>query len=57
MTTADKYDEAIAWCKKKIETAKKHQIVTGKRFEGYEMAMLSVMSYLHCEKERLNETN
>lgn len=53
----DKYDEAIAWCKKKLETVKKYQIVTGKRFEGYEMAMLSVMSYLHCEKERLNGTD
>ena len=50
--TDNDYDKAIVWCKKKIENVKKHHILSGKRLEGYEEAMLCVMSYLHCEKER-----
>lgn len=50
----NEYDKAIDWCRKKIETTKKYRVLSGKRFEGYEMAMLQVMSYLHCEKERNN---
>ena len=46
------FDKAISWCKKKLETTKKYNILSGKRLEGYEIAMLAVMSYLHCEKER-----
>lgn len=49
--TDNDYDKAIVWCKKKIENVKKHHILSGKRLEGYEEAMLCVMSYLHCEKE------
>ena len=51
--TDNDYDRAIVWCKKKIENVKKYHILSGKRLEGYEEAMLCVMSYLHCEKERL----
>ena len=51
--TDNDYERAIVWCKKKIENAKKYHILSGKRLEGYEEAMLCVMSYLHCEKERL----
>ena len=51
--TDNDYDKAIVWCKKKIENVKKYHILSGKRLEGYEEAMLCVMSYLHCEKERL----
>lgn len=51
MTDHD-YDKAIVWCKKKIENVKKHNVLSGKRLEGYEEAMLCVMSYLHCEKDR-----
>ena len=51
--TDNDYDRAIVWCKKKIENVKKYHILNGKRLEGYEEAMLCVMSYLHCEKERL----
>ena len=50
--TDNDYDKAIVWCKKKIENVKKYHILSGKRLEGYEEAMLCVMSYLHCEKER-----
>lgn len=50
-------DKAIAWCKKKIENVKKYHILSGKRLEGYEEAMLCVMSYLHCEKERSVDMN
>ena len=50
--TDNDYDRAIVWCKKKIENVKKYHILSGKRLEGYEEAMLCVMSYLHCEKER-----
>ena len=50
--TDNDYDKAIVWCKKKIENVKKHHILSGKRLEGYEEAMLCVMSYLHCKKER-----
>ena len=50
--TYNDYDRAIVWCKKKIENVKKCHILSGKRLEGYEEAMLCVMSYLHCEKER-----
>ena len=50
--TDNDYDKAIVWCKKKIENVKKHHILSGKRLEGYEEAMLCFMSYLHCEKER-----
>ena len=56
--TDNDYDKAIVWCKKKIENVKKYHILRGKRLEGYEEAMLCVMSYLHCEKERsVDRTN
>ena len=55
--TDNDYDRAIAWCKKKIENVKKYHILSGKRLEGYEEAMLCIMSYLHCEKERLADTD
>ena len=47
------YDKIIGWCRKRLATEKAKPFgLTGKRLEGYEEAMLSVMSYLHCEKER-----
>ena len=55
--TDNDYDRAIVWCKKKIENVKKYHILSGKRLEGYEEAMLCVISYLHCEKERLADND
>ena len=46
-------DERIEWCRKKIafEKNKKYGL-TGKKLEGYEMAMLATMSYLSRLKEK-----
>ena len=49
--TDSELDEMIDWCKKKLKITKKYRVVSGKRLEGYEMAMLCVMSYLHRKKE------
>lgn len=44
-------DEMIDWCRKKLSDEKKNPFgLTGKRLEGYEQAMKSVMSYLHSKK-------
>ena len=45
-------DNIIDWCRQKLAQEKKNPFgLTGKRLEGYEQAMLSVMSYLHSKKE------
>ncbi len=51
-------DGMIDWCRKKLANEKHNPFgMTGKRLEGYEYAMLSVMSYLHSKKGKTdNET-
>lgn len=45
-------NETIDWCRQKLTQEKKNPFgLTGKRLEGYEQAILSVMSYLHSKKE------
>ena len=41
-------NEMIDWCRKKLKNRPFN--LTGKRLEGYEEAMLQVMSYLHSKK-------
>ena len=41
-------NEMIDWCRKKISNLPHNY--SGKRKEGYEDAMLQVMSYLHSKK-------
>lgn len=49
-------DKAIDWCRQKLKQEKSSRYnFTGKRLEGYESAMLSVMSYLHSEKVKVEE--
>ena len=49
-------DKAIDWCRQRIKREKHSRYnFTGKRLEGYETAMLSVMSYLHSEKRDVEE--
>ena len=44
-------NEMIDWCRNKLANEKKNPYgLTGKRMEGYEQAMKSVMSYLHSKK-------
>ena len=45
-------NEMIDWCRNKIKSEKQDRYYgcTGKRMEGYEKAMLCVMSYLHSKK-------
>ena len=44
-------DILIDWCRKKLANEKKNPYgLGGKRMEGYEQAMKSVMSYLHSMK-------
>ena len=53
--TVDELNEIINWCRKKQREEKANPFgLRGKAFDGYKSAMLQVMSYLHCEKERLN---
>lgn len=48
-------DEIINWCRQKMVKEKNRPYgLTGKRREGYEEAMLAVMSHLHSLKERNN---
>lgn len=48
-------DAMIDWCRQKmIKEKSKPYGLTGKRREGYEEAMLAVMSYLHSLKEKNN---
>lgn len=49
--TNKELDKIIAWCKNRIKTEKHKPFgLTGKKLEGYEEAMLQVMSYLHSKK-------
>lgn len=44
-------NEMIDWCRKKLANEKKNPFgLSGKRLDGYETAMKSVMSYLHSKK-------
>ena len=44
--------EMIDWCRNKVVNEKKNPYgLSGKRLEGYEQAMLCVMSYLHSKKK------
>ena len=44
-------NEMIDWCRNKLVNEKKNLYgLTGKRMEGYEKAIKSVMSYLHSKK-------
>lgn len=54
--TVDEINEIIDWCRKKQIEEKANPFGSrGKALDGYRTAMLQVMSYLHREKERLNE--
>lgn len=45
-------NEMIDWCRKKLANEKSNPYgLSGKRLQGYEQAMLAVMSYLHSRKE------
>ena len=46
--TDKELNEMIDWCRKKMSNLPLN--FTGKRKEGYEEAMLQVMSYLHSKK-------
>ena len=48
VVTDKELNEMIDWCRKKISNLPYDY--TGKRKEGYEDAMLQVMSYLHSKK-------
>lgn len=49
--TDKELNEMIDWCRKKIELEKHNRYgCTGKRMEGYEQAIKTVMSYLHSKK-------
>lgn len=52
-------DAIIDWCRRKLKYEKyQHSGLSGRRAEGYELAMKSVMSYLHSLKETDNgQTN
>ena len=47
--TNQELDCIIDWCRKKIKTT----VLTGKRKEGYNEAMLSTMSYLSSLKKEI----
>lgn len=51
MTTED-LNDMLKWCKMKLNRANSDWDIcsSDKRLEGYEMAMKSVMSYLHTKK-------
>ena len=51
MMTDKELNEMIEWCRKKLANEKKNPFgLSGKRLEGYEQAMKTVMSYLHSKK-------
>lgn len=51
MTNAE-LNEMIDWCRKKLANERSNPFgLNGKRLEGYDQAMKSVMSYLHSKKE------
>lgn len=41
--------------RKKLERKKKDVYFSGKRMEGYEEAMLAVLSMIHSEKKKLKQ--
>lgn len=45
-------DEMINWCRSKLSIKKKDFFYNSKRKEGYEEAMLNVMSYLNSLKRK-----
>ena len=46
------FNDVIIFCRKKLNA---HPIdLTGKRREGYEQALQTVMSYCHSEKKKIN---
>ena len=47
-------DEMINWCRKKLSNEKPFGL-SGKRMEGYDQAMKTVMSYLHSKKGNVRE--
>lgn len=50
--TVEELNEMIDWCRNKLANEKKNPCgLSGKRLEGYEQAIKSVMSYLHSKKE------
>ena len=50
--TISELDEMVDWCRRKLSVEKsKPYGSNGKRMEGYEEAMKSVMSYLHSMKD------
>ena len=54
--TAQELDEIIDWCRNKLVAEKKKPIgfrLTTKELSGYEQAIKAVMSYLHCQKDRV----
>ena len=48
-------DLIIGWCQRKMAQKTRQCGYTGKRGEGYEEAMLNVMSYLHSLKPETKE--
>lgn len=53
--TNQELDELIDWCNSKLKREKANPLgLSGRRLDGYERAMLAVMSYLHSKKEKSN---
>lgn len=53
--TNQELDELIDWCNFKLKQEKANPLgLNSKRLDGYEQAMLAVMSYLHNKKEKSN---
>lgn len=48
-------DQLSDQVKRKLEAKEKEPFFSGKRYEGYEQAMLSVLSMIHSMKERYNK--
>lgn len=47
-------NQLIGWCRRKMREKNGDSFFSGKRKEGYNEAMLCVMSYLHSLKEEEN---
>ena len=53
--TNQELDELINWCDFKLKREKANPLgLSGRRLDGYELAMLAVMSHLHSKKEKTN---
>ncbi len=55
--TPNECDTVIDWCRRKIEEKRqlnRRHAYTEKQLDGYEEAMLAVMSYFHYVKEDNN---